>query len=235
MSGANHKMLINPSQVTAKLDAEARRLAAIRDGSHPPAECGPAIIPAPARGASVVVRHVAMVPNGKDARGLDQWAAAPSGYGHRASVAAADVFDLMLDAARRARRPAPLSPGQVAQARRYRALVERLEAGGVKLSRLDGVAGGGDFMDAFMQVSAEVEAMRRRIGSGTALAVRRIRPSARGSQKTIGDRVLVDMVCLGGMSLSKVLEAHGWAAKGPTRKALQEALCGALDRMIGYR
>lgn len=220
----------------ARVKAAAKLVA----GAVPPAECGGGIVPAPARGACVVVSHLTMVPNGHDARGQQKWDAAPTGYGHRASVRAADVFDRMLKAALDAERPSPFSPAQIAMARRYRALVERHDAGGVKCSALDGRAGGGtgrDFMDAYLAEGRELDAIRRRIGVGAAMAVRRVRPSVRGGadRQTIPDRVLVDMVCLGDRTLSDVLRAHGWATKGETRNALREALCEALDRMIGYR
>jgi hypothetical protein len=67
------------------------------------------------------------------------------------------------------------------------------------------------------------------------MAVRRIRPSKRGSKAGITDRRLVDMVCLSGLTFDQVLERHGWAPKGEHRIALRTALCGALDRMQGYR
>ena len=225
------------------LDAERQRLAAIVAAATAPDECGPDIIPAPARrarGACVVIPHVSMVPSGLDQRGLQKWDAAPSGYGHRASIRQADVFDRMLRAARVARRPAPLTPGQIAVARLYRDLVERHDAGGIRCSDLDRASGsgaGGDFMDAYLAEGREIEAIRRRIGGGASLAIRRIRPSARGgaARRAILDRALVDMVCLGDCTLSEVLRAHGWAKSTSNLDAAREALSGALDRMIGYR
>lgn len=229
-----------PGQAGRDLDAERQRLAAIIAAASPPSECGPDIVPAPARGHCVLVPHIAMTPNGTDARGEQKWAPAATGYGHRASVRQMDVFDRMALAARRARRPAPLTPGQIAVARRYRDLVERHDAGGIRCSDLDRATGAGtgrDFMDAYLAEGREIEAIRRRIGGGASLAIRRIRPSTRGSpaRRAILDRVLVDMVCLGDRTLSEVLRAHGWATKGPTRDAVREALSAALDRMIGYR
>lgn len=246
MSRESHKMMIatkdNGSHLggggAKHLQIEAARLRAIRESSMPPVACGPMIIAAPARGASVVVPHVAMVPNGQDASGLDKWEAAQTGYGHRASVRAADVFDRMVMRSRRADDRDPLTPGQIAQGRLYRALVERLDAGGIKLSSLDGGMGGcgeRDFMDAHLDVSRQVAGMRRRIGDRISLEVRRIRPSSRGSRRSIPDRVIVDMMCLGDRTVSQVLGAHGWAVKGATRDAVIAALSASLDRMIGYR
>lgn len=234
--GRDAEFLDAERQRMARVAAAARRVA----GAVPPAACGTGIIAAPGRGPCVVVPHLAMVPHGTDARGQQKWTAAPTGYGHGASVRAADVFDRMLKAAAGADREPPFSPGQVAMARRYRALVERHDAGGVKCSALDGRTGGGagrDFMDAYLDEGREIEAIRRRIGTGASMAVRRIRPSARGGsdRRAILDLSLVDMVCLGDHTLSEVLRAHGWATFGDNRRALAQALGAALDRMIGYR
>lgn len=229
-----------PAPASRDLNAERQRLAAIIAAATPPAECGPDIIPAPARGHCVLVSHIAMTPNGTDARGEQNWVPAATGYGHRASVRQMDVFDRMVLAARRARRPAPLTPGQISVARRYRDLVERHDAGGIRCSDLDRATGsgtGGDFMGAYLSEGREIEAIRRRIGCGASLAIRRIRPSTRGgpARRAILDRALVDMVCLGDRTLSEVLRAHGWQVDGRHRSALAEALSAALDRMIGYR
>ncbi|SHL80287.1 hypothetical protein SAMN05444389_101427 [Paracoccus solventivorans] len=229
-----------PGQAGRDLDAERQRLAAIIAAATPPTECGPDIVPAPARGRCVLVPHIAMAPSGTDARGEQKWVPAATGYGHRASVRQMDVFDRMVLAARRGRRPAPLTPGQIAVARRYRDLVERHDAGGIRCSDLDRATGDGtgrDFMDAYLAEGREIEAIRRRIGGGASLAVRRIRPSTRGgpARRAILDRALVDMVCLGDRTLSEVLRGHGWQVDGRHRAALTEALSGALDRMIGYR
>lgn len=223
------------------LDAEERaRLDAIREASAVPDECGPDIAPAPARGGFVVERSITLVPNGVDARGLDKWAAAPTGYGHRSSVRRADVFDAMMAQAARRKRPMILTPGQVAMGRRYHDLVELLSADGCVLSRLDashGSGDGGNWMDRRIQLSNELDVLRRRIGAGVAMAVRRVRPSARGADQRgpIMDRVLVDMVCLKGCTLDQVLKAHGWKKNARTYNAIAEALCAVLDRMIGYR
>ena len=222
------------------LEAERKRMARVAaaarmvTGATPPDACGPRIIAAPARGASVLVPQASMVPNGKD-----KWEVHEAGWAGFQPVRAVDVFDRMGKAAADAERPAPFTPGQVAVARRYRALVERHDAGGIKCSDLVGRTGGSgrDFMDAYLAEGRELAALRGRIGANAAMAVRRVRPSARGGadRRTILDRDLVDMVCLGDRTLSDVLRAHGWATKGDTRDAVREALSGALDRMIGSR
>ncbi|RKS51167.1 hypothetical protein BDE18_0398 [Paracoccus pantotrophus] len=224
----------------ARKAEEAARLAAIRDASAIPDQCGPDTIAAPARGPFVVERQLTMVPNGVDDRGLEKWAAAPTGYGHRASVRAADVFDRMIASARRRKKPCPLTPGQIAMGRRYAALVELAAADGTKVSRLDASRGGGDsmgWMDRHLDIAQELTILRNRIGCSASMTMRRIRPSNRGATQRgpIMDRVLVDMVCIKGCTLDDVLVSHGWAVKGAHRKAITEALCAALDRMIGYR
>lgn len=207
------------------------RMAAVIAAATAPAECGPRIIPAPGRGPTRVVPQVDLYPDGRDG-----WAPRNAGWAGCSPVRAADVFDRMLRAAAEGKEP--FTEGQVAMARRYRALVERHDAGGVRCSDLVGQQGGGaggDFMDAYLAEGRELDAIRRRIGAGSAMTLRRIRPSARGSRRSIPDRAVVDMVCLGDATLSQVLRRHGWQVDGHHRKALSVALSAALDRMIGYR
>lgn len=218
-------------------------LAAILTAATPPESMGAAPV-APARGAMGLVDEACILP-GSDV------GAAP-GYLPRLRTTGRfwrEVDPLSVMCRQAAMRHAetgsdapfvaPFSPGQIAIGRHYRALTERYEAGGVKLSSLeagrDSGSRGGDFMDAHLILGRELTGMHRAIGDGSALAVRRIRPSARGSRVSIPDRRIVDMVCLGGLTLSDVLAAHGWASKGETRRALREALCAALDRMRGHR
>lgn len=219
--------------------AERDRLAAIISAASIPDACGPDIVPAPGRGASVIAPQVTMVPNGVDRHGLDKWDAAPTGYGHRASVRAADAFDRMIASAMRRKKSCPLTPGQVAMGRRYAALVQRAECDGMKLSSLDGSYGGGDstgWIDRHLSIAQELTVLRNRIGFSSAMPVRRIRPSARGETQRgpIMDRVLVDMVCLKDCSLDDVLRSHGWKKNARSYDAITQALIAALDRMIGY-
>lgn len=229
-----------PAGLSARLNAEmyaralALRLKAVKDASAIPEACGPAIAPAPARGGFVLVRNIELLPVG-----TDKVEAVHRGYGGREAIRRADAFDAMLAAAARSKRPAPLTPGQIAVGRRYHDLVELLTADGMKLSSLQGGAGSGDardWMDRRLELSGEVDGMRRRVGTGVAMTVRRIRPSARGSisARTITDAGLVDAVCLKGKGLADVLMFHGWSVKGAHRDALTAALSGALDRMVGY-
>ncbi len=227
------------ADVGARFAAEAERVAALINGAAIPEACGPGIVAAPARGAFVAEHQVTMVPGGVDAHGLTKWVHARTGYGHRASVRAVDVFDRMILSAGRGRRPSPLTPGQIAMGRRYAGLVELLASDGVKLSTFEGTYGSGNagsWMDRRLALAADLDGLRKRIGPGVAMSVRRVRPSDRGVDQRgpILSRVLVDMVCIKGQTLDGVLLAHGWVRNGRTRKAALEALSAALDRMIGY-
>lgn len=133
---------------------------------------------------------------------------------------------------------APFSPSQIAVSEDYRALVERHEAGLCKGSSFEagrsGSGAGGLAIDTYIQEARWLDELRRRIGDGVTMQVRRHldRDNAR---RAIPVRVLVDMVLVQGQTLTDVLSAHGWQAKGETRKMLRLELCAALDRMQGYR
>jgi hypothetical protein len=124
--------------------------------------------------------------------------------------------------------------GQLWVAGRYRALVERRAAGGVRCSGVEVRSGGsrGEFIDRWLREAEELERIRSSIGTGVSMAVRRVRPSKRGpGARPVMDRVLVDSVVLGDMALSGVLQAHGWSNKGQHIATLRAALVGVLDRM----
>lgn len=227
-----------------RLSDERERLAALIARAVPAEGCGPAIPVAPARGPAVAVTPQVVMPDPKSATGYKI-----EGIGWRGfrAARAMDIFD---DLERRAARirdkggkvtgRSPFTKGQVTVARRYRDMVERHDAGGVKLASLEGRAGGGggsgrDFMDAFLAEGREIEQLRAAIGSGAAMSVRRVRPSARGDDgaRLIRDRDLVDAICLHGRSFRDVLIAHRWAADGKNAKRLTEALAACLDRMQG--
>ncbi|SOC11402.1 hypothetical protein SAMN05877809_105277 [Rhodobacter sp. JA431] len=203
-----------------------------------PASCGPEIVAAPARGASMRFQPEAMVPKGEA-----DWQAEAVGFRGRDAVRRADLFDKMERAALRAGREVPFSPGQVSAGRAYAALVEFVSAGGVKLSSLEGRVGGGAgggeavWIERYSQASAKLRRLRAAIGDEAALSVRRVRPSKRveagsdGLARGISDRVLVDGVCVMGMSLGEVLVANGWAKSGQNIEAVRVALAAALERM----
>ncbi|WP_052244729.1 hypothetical protein [Mameliella alba] len=127
----------------------------------------------------------------------------------------------------------PFTPGQVAAARDYAALTERVASSGVKCSSVETVGGGGGGLsEAVARDMMRLAALHRRIGDG--LAKDAVRPSKGGMRSAIRVRALVDQVCLGGATISQVLAAHGWGANKRMRALLREALGAALDRMRGY-
>lgn len=238
MKEGGHKMLSTAKQARA---AEAVRIAAIKAAAAVPEECGPDIAPAPARGEFVLHRNVELLPVG-----TDKVEAVHRGFGGRSAIRRADAFDAMLAAAARAKRPAPLTPSQIAIGRRYHDLVELLSADGMKLSQLQGSFGGAgktDWMDQRLVYADELARMRRRLGVGPVMLLRRIRPSQRGRALAPGEaapemftrRDLVDGACLRQMSIRRVLALFGWQTNGRNCKAAMGALSEALDAMIGYR
>ncbi|WP_156954642.1 hypothetical protein [Pseudooceanicola nanhaiensis] len=146
----------------------------------------------------------------------------------------------------------PFTVGQVVIGREYAALVERCAASGVKCASLEALrsaaSGGGDREVAILRDFQRLRVFERRIGNGLAKEVRRLRPGKPKSsteaaakralierqRKAILAQTLVDSVCVGEMSLTEVLEAHGWASDHKARSALRHALCSALDRMRGF-
>ena len=220
----------------ARRKAEAERLADIKARAAVPDRCGPEIIAQPARGPMMAQAPMGLIPDGS----ATGWKREHLGYRGRDYARQADAFDLMELQARRAAKGGEVvqlfSAAQVGAARRYAMLVERHDAAGMRCSsveaqRSSGGGGGGSFIDTVLYEGDVIRAMRRAIGDGVAMAVRRVRPSARGSRVGIRDRVLVDLVCLHGQTVSQVLASHGWADKGDNRGACRIALCDALDRM----
>lgn len=231
------KTIFSTADGAARIEASDRAVGEIKKAATPPAACGPAVVVAPARSFRVT-DPVGMVP-----KGADEWQAQPIGYRGRSVMVTCDVFDQMQagEMARCQREKVayvpPFTPGQIAVGRAYRDLVERHEASGMRCSQLDGSRRGGGgsagVTEAQLQDARQIASWRRRIGSGVALEVRRIRPSKRGedARGPIRDRVLVDMVCIAGSTLSEVLRAHGWSQKGEHREALRKALAAILERM----
>lgn len=234
------------AETTARLERrataqtrEAQAMADIRATGHAPDSCGPEIPHAPARTALQAFQPVEMVP-GSTLRRRN------AGYLGRDAARIGDVWDLMTDQARRAHAGSkhrdrafapPFTAGQVATARSYAALTERVAASGVRCSAVEALraatpGGGGDWIDAVIADTNRLAVLHRRIGDGPAREIRRLRPGDK--RRAIRLRVLVDQTCLGNLPLDAVLRAHGWETGAKVRNALRAALCGALDRMQGY-
>lgn len=236
-------VFLGPPAGHARLREQQARLAALIARSTPAGGCGPAIPIAPARGPSRVVTPKVVMPDPKSDNG---WKIEETGWRGFQAAQAIDIFDdverLVAKVKDTKGKPmkTPFTKGQVNIARFYRDLVERHDAGGMKLASLEGRTGGGgagrNFMDAYLAEGFAIDRLREAIGGGVALAVRRVRRSARGTDcaRLILDRVLVDAICLKGRSFGWVLEGHGWAKTGRNVRALTDALAAALDRMQGY-
>jgi hypothetical protein len=243
-------------------EAERARCVEVIARATPPGRVSPAIPVAPARGPAVaeVPREAVMTAGGpRDRR------AAPVGFDRVRVGDAFDLMEdqarrgwpRVVEAARQAHAedvaartaqglrsrgfvaPAfvpPFSAGQVAAARDYAALVERVNGSGVKCASLEGRVGGGGggagVSEAVARDMARLAVLRRRIGDG--LAKDCLRPSKGGMRSAIRVIDLVERVCVGGATLSDVLAAHGWGRNAGVQRVLQEALRGALDRMQGY-
>lgn len=225
------QVIIVSSAGVARLQDEAARIAQIKAQGVVPETCGDSIPHAPARGAFRVFQPIRLYPDGKGG-----YVAKSAGYRGRSAIQRADVFDRMAASAARCKKPMFLSYAQVSIGRFYRDLVERHTCAGLKCSSIEttrsqGSGRGGDFMDAVLRDRQKIERLRHRIGPGSALVVRRIRPSKRGSRTSITDRRLVDMVCLEDRPLSDVLKAHGWSVSGETSRALAKALEASFERM----
>jgi hypothetical protein len=133
----------------------------------------------------------------------------------------------------------PYNPAQVAVAEDYAALVEWREGSAMRCASLEagrntGSAGGGLFIDAYIQQGRWLAQLQARIGTGVAMDIRRHMDRG-NARRTITVRAVVDMVLIGDRDLSAVLVAFGWQANGQNRKALRLQLVGALDRMQGYK
>ena len=222
----------------ARIRGEEVRLSGIKAAAAPHFACGPDVVASPARGAYKVTNPIGLVP-----RGVDGWEAQPVGYRGRSVLQRADVFDKM-NADARVHGGTLFSEGQMWVARLYWDLTERRQSGGVKLSSLEGRVGsageGGDFMDAFIADGITLQRLDMRVGSGVAMAIRRIRPSARaegamGKRRIISDRALVAHMCLADETPSEVLRAYGWSIKVQYREAVRGALAACLDRMQGVK
>lgn len=212
---------------------EDQRIMAAKGMGFVPECVGPMIPEAPARGPIRTFEPMAAYPKGED--GFEY---KPAGYMGRKALQRADSFDVMAAKAARHKKRPPFTPAQVAMGRFYRDIVEKHANAGVKCSSLEGRSqggsgSGGEYMDAVLRDRQRIQVLRQRIGDGSALEVRRIRPTSRRSRITIKDRRLVDIVCLEDGTLSDVLRLHGWSNDARQRKALQQALRGILDRMMG--
>lgn len=214
---------------------EDARISIVRSAGAVPLACGLEAPVAPARGPARMVEFMAAYPKGNTTE------VKPAGHAGRKTVVMLDAIEIMRAQVRRRGGTFALTDEQVGMARLYHTLVQNLEAGAVRCVSLEGQTGGGGsregFTDHRLDLHRRVDGLRARIGSGVAMEVRRVRPSARGDdgmkRANIPDRALVDLVCLSGLTISEVLARYGWSVYGATVKAATKALGAALDRMLG--
>lgn len=229
--------VVGETQGAARLRAEDARVAEMRAGALPPERCGSDMIAQPGAGARIIFSPMGMIPDGRDG-----WKREHVGHRGRDAARAADAFDRMQAAEdrvakRRGRDPVELfTLVELGAGRRYATLVERHNAAGVRCSSIEAQrgqgGGGGGFMDALIDEGRQIQRLRRAVGDDMAMGLRRIRPSVRGTRAGITDRALVDGVCVGGLTVSEVLERHGWATSHRLREAARAALKAALRRMV---
>lgn len=226
--GGNGGTVFDPEAGALRLKASADRCEAVLDRALPPVAMHEATV-APARGAMGLVPNWDMAVGGM--RRLD------GAHG----VMLSPLARMVAEARARHRGDGafvpPFNPGQVQVAEDYAALVEWREGSAMRGQNLQGGRGGSDsgvFIDTFIQQGLWLAEMHRRIGGATAMAPRRHMDRG-NARRAITVRAAVDMVCIAGRSLSEVLVAFGWVAKGETRDELRGHVRGALDRMQGYR
>lgn len=220
----------------ALLEAEQKRVRSMMERATPPLAMREAPV-APARGVMQLVPDYALAPGGTRRVSGAHWVE-PTRLDvlNARAVEAARAQDAEVPRAR----AELFTPGQVAIAARYRDLVEWRAGSAVKCSKLEAGRGGGeggrDFMDHYMTAGGELDALRRAIGEGVILQVERrnrgdLREKAR---KPLTVRAAVDGVVLEGLTLSRLITRHGWAAKGDVRRKVRDAIRQALERMQGY-
>lgn len=243
--------LVPRETAEARRAGEGERLAAMLHAALPPVEMRAAPV-APARGTMRLVENWTVQPGGTRRRDGGHWIT-PSALDvenvqarKKRGVAAVERAeeraerrgqDLTEDGREAALRQVDLfTPSQIAMAARYRALVEWRDGSAVKCASLEagrGGASGRGYMDQFLDAGAELARIVAAIGADVCLSPRRHmdRNNARGPLTV---RQAVDGVVLKGMTISALLKRHGWDANVKTRRAVRDAIRGALDRAQGY-
>lgn len=131
----------------------------------------------------------------------------------------------------------PFTPGQIAMANDYAALVEWRGGSGVRCASLEagrGGSGSGVFIDRFIDQGAWLAELRARCGDGVAMSPRRHMDRG-NARRVITVRSAVDDLALGGLAVKAILRGAGWVGNMRECGELRRAICAALDRMQGYR
>ncbi|MEM1149317.1 MAG: hypothetical protein AAGI03_02005 [Pseudomonadota bacterium] len=227
--GKRAVLRITPEQATQREVAETIRIETTMDrGRRPESVSSEIISVAPGQGPLIAAPMVEVM---TDSTG--QMRIVSTGYRGKVTARVSDVWDRMAAQATRAGGATRFTMAEVETARHYATLTEAVASGCVKCSSFERGSSGGSAgaMDAFIRDCEKLRSYHARIGKAVQLQVRRIRPSERRTRWDISDRVLVDQVCLGGMTLSDVLRGHGWSVSGAARAAAAQVLSTTLLRM----
>jgi hypothetical protein len=216
----------------ARLTGEESRVRAMLDLACPPVAMERAPV-APARGPQQLVPTFSVTAGGMRRvegahwQGLSPLAAAVAQAWRRHEARGTDAPFVP-----------PFNPAQVAVAEDYAALVEWREGSPLRCASLEagrsGNGGGsGLFIMTYIEQGNWLTELRRRIGDGIAMDVRRHMDRG-NSRKVIRVRVALDLLALDGVAVKSILRRFGWVANIRECRDLRAAICGALDRMQGY-
>ena len=229
--GFDRKFVVDPCGLD-RLRGEALRIEAIKAQAAPPPAMSAAPV-APARGPQQLVPSFTVTMGGMRRiegahwRGLSPLAAAVAQASLRHQARGKDTDFVP-----------PFSAAQVAMAEDYAALVEWREGSPLRCASLEGgrsaVGGSGLFIDSYIAQGDWLAVLRDRIGDGVAMSVRRNMDRG-NARRSITVRAAVDMLAVGGKPIKVILRNHGWAGNIRETRELRDAICGALDRMQGYR
>ena len=228
--GFDRKFVVDPYG-RGRLEVEARRIEAIKAQAAPPPAMSAAPL-APARGPQQLVPSFSVTAGGMRRiegahwQGLSPLAAAVAQARLRHEGRGTDAPFVP-----------PFNPAQVAVAEDYAALVEWREGSPLRCASLEagrsGGGGSGLFIDSYIDQGDWLAELRRRIGDGVAMDVRRHMDRG-NTRRGIKVRTAVDLLCLQGVAVKAILKRFGWVGNMRECKDLRLAICGALDRMQGY-
>lgn len=220
-----------PLEVGKRLQGEADRVKAMLVDAAPPQAMSAAPV-APARGPQQLVPTFSVTTGGMRRvegahwQGLSPLAAAVAQARLRHEGRSTDAPFVP-----------PFNPAQVAVAEDYAALVEWRQGSPLRCASLDGGrsdgGGSGLFIDTYIDQGEWLAELRRRIGDGVAMDVRRHMDRG-NTRRTIRVRVALDLLVLDGVAVKAILRRFGWTADMKEQRALRSAICAALDRMQGY-
>jgi hypothetical protein len=221
-----------------ELRAEARALSAAALGGQPELAGRALTVRAEAAVAAVVANYTApsidpggLMPYGPASGPLDHATMDQPLYDHRA-----DRYTVAKQPVRMRRGPAALAglpPSLCAAAARYLALVEAVSSPGGAATDGPGSLGISD--GGATSRCALAEQLKRRalpaIGAGYVLRPRGPAAHADRPRHVLTVVMLVNQVCLSGLTIDRVLAASGWSRRHAYRKACRDALTAALSRL----